>query len=444
MKWKKLFSKQRLCRSDSRPEQGRNPFQQDLDRIVFSGSFRRLANKTQVHPLAENDLIHNRLTHSIETASVGRSLGTIVGSKVIAKEKLKDITEDEFGYVVQAACLAHDIGNPPFGHAGETAIGDWFEKEFNNQNSVLHKMPGNKRDEFLKFEGNAQGFRILTQLENNKFLGGLQLTYAILSTFTKYPRPAFLLNTLDGQYIGAKKYGFFSSEQKYYDQIGKTLGLIQKGSSSEGYYCRHPLAFLVEAADDICYNIVDLEDAVVTRDLQFDEVANLLEKLAGETDYSNHTNEEKIAYLRAKAIGEAVKQCAETFMTNYDSIMKGEYSNSLTEDPSNPLKDTFKQMKEKSKERIFTSQRKTELEISGHKIIFGILDTYKEVLVDLANNNWKENNLSGVSKKLIRLGELNFSNATDLYSCTQVITDFVSGMTDRYASDLFKKLSGNL
>ncbi len=396
-----------------------------------------------MHPLTENDLIHNRLTHSLETSSVGRSLGTMVGSKIIANNNVENISEDEFGYVVQAACLAHDIGNPPFGHAGEEAISKWFESEFKDSDSVFCKVPIDKQIEFTKFEGNAQGFRILTQLENNKFVGGLQLTKAILGAFTKYPRPAYLSHTAQGKYVGAKKFGYFASEKKYFDDIASTLGLLNKGAEAEGFYARHPLAFLVEAADDICYNIVDLEDAVLNSDLRFEDVKNVLEPLSGKIKLIG-TQVDKIAYLRAKAIGNVVTECSNLFIKKYDDIMSGKYSSSLTDDPDYKYHEGFAKIRVLANERIFTASRKTELEIAGHKIIDGLLSIFKDPIYDLHMCDWDSDKLKGNSKRLVRLAEMDFSTATDLYTGTHILTDYISGMTDRFASETYKKLSGIL
>lgn len=444
MNWNKLFSASRLNRPGYEEEKGRNAYQKDLDRIHFSGSFRRLANKTQVHPMAENDHIHNRLTHSIETGSVGRSIGTIVGAKVSERENIGKITVDDFGYVVQAACLAHDIGNPPFGHSGEKAISQWFSNEFTNENSLFSKLRVDQQKEFSEFEGNAQGFRILTQLENEHFNGGLQLTHAVLATFSKYPRVAHLPSTTQDDYIGAKKHGYLLSEKKYFDDIAKSVGLIERGASSEGYWCRHPLAFLVEAADDICYNIVDLEDAVLSRDLSFEEVETLLCQLIDSKPAykENQNNADKISYLRALSIGNLVKCSADAFMDNYKEIMSGNYSNSLIEDTK--YKEVVKEMKGLSSTRIFTAQRKTELEIAGHQILFGLLDIYKEMLEDLKRCDWQPSLLPNFTAQLMRYSNIDFNSVNDLYSGTQLLTDYISGMTDRYAAETYRKLSGRI
>ena len=219
MDWETLLGEQRLHRADAESQAGRSPFQQDLDRVVFSTAFRRLAHKTQVHPLSDNDHVHTRLTHSIEVASVGRSLGTIVGSKISGKLRNSKITSDMFGYIVQAACLAHDIGNPPFGHSGEDTIGRWFNSSDQSSTIFGLDMKDVEKNDLRYFEGNAQGFRILTQLENYHWDGGLQLTYAVLGTFAKYPRSSVVHPIPNDSYIGGKKFGFFDSERHYLNKL---------------------------------------------------------------------------------------------------------------------------------------------------------------------------------------------------------------------------------
>ena len=274
MDWEALLGKQRLNDPDAESQSGRSPFQQDLDRIVFSAAFRRLARKTQVHPLSDNDHVHTRLTHSIEVASVGRSLGTIVGSEIAGSLNKPEITADTFGDIVQAACLAHDIGNPPFGHSGEDTIGRWFNSSVNSPAIFGSDMKDIEKNDLRYFEGNAQGFRILTQLENNRWSGGLRLTYAVLGTFTKYPRSSVVHPIPNDSYIGGKKIGFFESERGYFEKIASGLGLIQRNEQLY-YWCRHPLAFLVEAADDICYAIIDIEDGFALGYLTFEETRAL-------------------------------------------------------------------------------------------------------------------------------------------------------------------------
>ena len=258
MNWDQLLSKTRLRRVTAAPPVGRNEFQRDRDRIVFSYAFRRLADKTQVHPLSKNDHVRTRLTHSIEVASVGRSLGYLVGQVIVPRHGLESqaFTADHFGYIVEAACLAHDLGNPPFGHSGEAAISKWF-KDDAKAGKLLEKLSDQQKKDFLSFEGNAQGFRIITNLENYHHDGGLQLTHAVLGAFTKYPCSSCFSKSTN--HVGCKKNGFFAAEHKYFADVAEGTG-IQPVDNSRKAWFRHPLAFLTEAADDICYIIADLED----------------------------------------------------------------------------------------------------------------------------------------------------------------------------------------
>lgn len=440
MNWESLINGKRLRRTIEEHDDGRSPFQKDIDRIVFSAAFRRLANKTQVHPLAENDHIHNRLTHSVETASVGRSLGTIVGTSLRSELESHEISRDDFGYVVQAACLAHDIGNPPFGHAGEQAIGSWFKEKFDSRFIPDNQLTKQQKTDLEQFEGNAQGFRILTQHENHKWDGGLQLTFATLGTFTKYPRPSVCKDADDDSYVGAKKFGFFSAEKEYFKEVAEILDLPPRTIGGD-YWTRHPLAFLVEAADDICYNIVDVEDAYTLGDLQFSTAEKLLGPLAREISYGEDMEErEKVAYLRALAIGGTVKELASVFIKNKIQLMNGEFSNSLIS--ASNVESEFREIEKVAKTRIYTTRTKTILELAGHKIIHGLLDEFIKVVFDLREHNWDVEKVSAHTDKLIRYTEANFSRVDSLYDGLLYITDYVSGMTDRFALDTYRKLYG--
>jgi dGTPase len=381
MEWHRLLSSDRLRRPGAVPQKGRSPFQQDIDRITFSAAFRRLAHKTQVHPLSPNDHVHTRLTHSIEVASVGRSLGTAVGAEIAERLSEPNISADIFGYVVQAACLAHDIGNPPFGHSGEHAIRSWFNRAESNGAPFVKQTPQTRPEDFRKFEGNAQGFRILTQLENNKWDGGLQLTCAVLGAFTKYPAASTVIRIETDNYPGAKKVGFFKTEEKYFTEIAGTLGLTRR-DPKQPYWCRHPLAFLVEAADDICYAIVDIEDGYELGYLSFREVKGVLAPIAGEYAGLSSSMEEReqIAKLRAVAIGQLVDRSAATFLDNEDAILSGQFSGEIVylTKFANEVRDALALARDK----LYNSDRKTKLEIAGSEIINGLLDIFGEVVVD--------------------------------------------------------------
>ena len=266
MEWEKLLNQNRLKRDEKKefPVYA-NPFYEDQARITFCQPFRRLHDKTQVHPLSTNDNVRSRLIHSMEVASVGQYLGTTIGDSIVKEFNLPtDITKETFGSVVQAAALAHDIGNPPFGHCGEDAFREYYKHPKKEVASFINDLESSEKKDLENFEGNAQGFRILTQIENHKWNGGLQLTYATLATFMKYPWD-LPLNP-----IVKPKFSFFQSEKEYAEIVANEVGLIQI-ENDKSRWCRHPLAYLVEASDDICYSIIDLEDGKEMRCISFDE-----------------------------------------------------------------------------------------------------------------------------------------------------------------------------
>ncbi len=325
MNWNKLLSNKLLgdaASSEIKLTDGRSQFQRDFDRIVFSSAFRRLQDKTQVFPLPENDFVHTRLTHSLEVSCVGRSLGTLAGEKILKRNRdlAKKYSSVHFGEIVAAACLAHDIGNPPFGHSGEDSIAEYFRNGNGREFEGEIKDP-KKWADFTKFEGNAQGFRIITKLQNPNSGGGLKLTCASLAAFTKYPKESALSQK---QKKGGskskfyKKFGFFQTEKDLFAEVAEETGLIKKGLKGDYCWSRHPLTFLVEAADDICYRIMDLEDGFRLGLLTFDYTEELLRPLVTSnlTSYEGRSKNDKIGYLRAKAINDTVTQLADVFIEN--------------------------------------------------------------------------------------------------------------------------------
>jgi dGTPase len=358
MDWPTLLCNSRMHDPEPTATRGRSPFQQDLDRIIFSAAFRRFAHKTQVHPLSPNDHVHTRLTHSIEVASVGRSLGTMVGNEIASKLKSK-ILPDYFGYAVQAACLAHDIGSPPFGHSGESAIQSWFKTAQRKAGIFTKVNADTRREDFERFEGNAQGFRILTQLENAKWDGGLRLTYAVLGAFAKYPIASHISDEDPDHYPGAKKFGFF----QYFTEVADVLGLIRRHDSAP-YWCRHPLAFLVEAADDICYAIIDIEDGFELGYLTFREASEVLSCMAPETQYtSGMTESDKIGKLRAKAIGNLIEECVKVFVDNEQGLLNGSFACGLIE--LTKFKAAVQRAKSVGRRKVYNSENTIKLEIAG-------------------------------------------------------------------------------
>lgn len=441
MEWTTLLSPKRLRRPDAEVVDGRTSYQQDLDRIVFSAAFRRLANKTQVHPLAPNDNVHTRLTHSIEVASVGRSLGAKTGTEIAARLNDPKITADNFGYIVQAACLAHDIGNPPFGHSGEDAIRDWFSRAEKNSGIFDSSFNAAQREDFRLYEGNAQGFRILTQLENNRHNGGLQLTHAVLGTFSKYPRSSIVSRDAADTYPGGKKVGFFDSERAYFSEIADELGLIRR-KPGQDYWCRHPLTFLVEAADDICYAIIDIEDGYSLGYLTFEEAEETLAPIAGDRGKPAPGMDESeiIAKYRAVGIGQLVQAASEVFLAREADILTGIFASSLID--QTPYKALLANAIDVAKRKIYWSDRKTKLEIAGEQVIGGLLDMFSDVVTGLNAVNFEKDRLRGRAQSLARLMGRSLTTPKDNYTALLCVTDFVSGMTDRYAVELYQTLKG--
>lgn len=443
MEWPKLLNLSRLGDNDYVEKAERPIYVQDYDRIAFCAPFRRLAHKTQVHPLNDHDHIHHRLIHSIEVASVGRSLGMSIGHWLEEQYHAEAGSKHIISGMVQAACLAHDIGNPPFGHSGEAAIGDWFKQKFDAQTGIFGGMDEKKRHEFEEFEGNAQGFRILTRLEMYRNDGGMRLSHGVLGAFTKYPVSSYVQTKLDNDYCGLKKYGVFESEMEIFEKIAEKLEVPKEADVNGNWWRRHPLVFLVEAADDICYNILDIEDAYTSGDLSFNAVKEKLSPLAGASNLVREyqTDEECIAEMRARGIGAAIGACVEAFKDNYSEIMDGTFSSSLIEVSSKASE--FNEIKELTKRRIFTAVRKTELEVSGRNTIHRVLNSVAPVFDELHDKNWDPENLTNYNSQLVRALRLDLRDVDDSYSALHALSDFVSGMTDRYSVSIAKMVSGS-
>ena len=351
-----------------------------------------------------------------------------------------EINKDTFGYIVQAACLAHDIGNPPFGHSGEDTIGNWFSSPGQSSYIFGSDTKDVEKNDLKFFEGNAQGFRILTQLENYRWSGGLQLTYAVLGTFAKYPRSSLIHPIPNDSYIGGRKIGFFESERCYFEQVASQIGLVER-STQLRYWCRHPLAFLVEAADDICYALIDIEDGFTLGYLTFKEARDLLNPIAKDARLtSNMAEPEIIGKLRAVAIGELIDSVSSVFLENEQALLEGTYAEELIADT--PYKNNIDAAKLIAKEKIYWSERKTIIEIAGSEIISGLLELFLPVVDDIEHVEWDIKELSGKSQMLARLIPTQFLGVTNRYDAWLRVTDFISGMTDRYALDLFRKLTG--
>jgi dGTPase len=422
MEWNDLLSAQRLRRPDVPVTVGRSPFQQDADRVVFSSAFRRLQDKTQVHPLSENDHVRTRLTHSVEVSSVGRSLGTIVGTHVKANQSSIAVTADEFGYIVQAACLAHDIGNPPFGHCGEGAISEWFKQNAGSSGRAKERLSGTQVQDFEKFEGNAQGFRILTALENNR-PGGLQLTYATLGTFSKYPRGSDVEIAADDQHAGRKKHGFFEAERQYFEEVAQVLGL-RRISPEKPYWCRHPLSYLVEAADDICFRIVDIEDGYELTLLPFTEAKEIFQEIANlsKEQLADWREPELIRYLRAKAIGELINAVATVFCDHHDDLLRGHFDGDLLSRTT--YFDALERAKKTAVENVFGSRRVVQVELAGFEVIGGLLDIFCDAILALESVAWDQSKLKPRPRKVLSLLGYRLQNVRDRYEGLLTVTDY--------------------
>ena len=445
MEWEKLLTNERLGekpQSKQKLHDGRSEFQKDFDRIVFSPAFRRLQDKTQVFPLPESDFVHTRLTHSLEVSCVGRSLGNLVGETIIKRNPgLQDrFTKFHFGEIVAAACLAHDIGNPPFGHSGEDAIAEYF-KSGNGQKFKSKIKNESKWTDLIKFEGNAQGFRIITKLQNPKVKGGLNLTYSTLAAITKYPRES-LIKT-DTKLIQSKayrKYGFFQAEKNIFEEVANATGLASIKNGKSFWWCRHPLAFLVEAADDICYRVMDFEDGFRLGLVSFKETEELMRSLVPKSslkDYYGKDEKDRIGYLRAVAINELVNELAKVFIEEEKSILDGKFKNELISEIKKEK--ALENIKDVSIDKIYKSRSVVEREVAGYEVLGGLLDTF----IDSYNAAF-EGRISAKNKSVFALmpGRIREEIPDELYLRLLRIIDFVSGMTDSFAVSLFRKIKG--
>ena len=441
MNWKLLLSAARQGQKNQVAVSSRSAFEQDFDRIIFSHPFRKLQDKTQVHPLPEQDFVHTRLTHSLEVSSVGRSLGRKAGEVIIQRhpELAETLSLFDFGAVTAAAALAHDLGNPPFGHAGEDALSDFFSQtDFGR--SLQSDFPETEWTDLTKFEGNAQGFRIL-----NSNAYGLHLTYATLGAFTKYPCASVLKNR-DTKRKSQKKYGFYETEKEAFREMATHLGLTPAGADC---WHRHPLAMLVEAADDICYNIIDLEDACRLGLVSFHETVELLAAILRD-DYKPekldriHDPNEKVAVLRALAINKLVDQCTEVFIDHENDILGGTFDSALADHCAS--KEVLDEISRMSVEKIYRARHVIEIEASGHEVLPGILHEFVVTGQFLFNAG---KTTSAMPRKyqnasLLLPPETRFQikQAQTFYQVLRAILDFVSGLTDRHAVSLFRKMKG--
>lgn len=435
MEWTQLLSGKRFGMEEYHERKHeRTDFQRDYDRLIFSSPFRRLQNKTQVFPLPGSIFVHNRLTHSLEVSCVGRSLGNNVAKALMSKYAEGSINFPEIGSIVSAACLAHDMGNPPFGHSGERAISGYFAE---GNGKLLEEAIRNEEgrwEDFLHFEGNANAMRLLTHQFIGRRKGGFALTYSTLASIVKYPHSSL--------YSGKKgKFGFFQSEEETYLRIATELG-IGKNPADPDKFIRYPLVYLVEAADDICYQIMDIEDACKLHILTTEEAIQLLLNFF-EGERLNHivrvmkmvddTNEQ-IAYLRSCIIGLLVDECSRIFLENEEGILNGTYHTPLIENIHGPAKEAYRTCSALAYKKIYRAKEVVDIELAGYHIFSHLIDSLTEAVM---NPN------HAYSKLLLqRVPEQYDVNAPTTYGKIQCVLDYISGMTDVYALDLYRKITG--
>ena len=430
MHWEQLLSLKRQGDTNKRlrkeQDDTRLGFEVDYDRIIFSSAFRSLQDKTQVIPLSKTDFVHTRLTHSLEVSVVGRSLGRLVGKKILEKyphlQEIHGYHMNDFGAIVAAASLAHDIGNPPFGHSGEKAIGEYFSigkgKQFKDQ------LTAKEWQDLIDFEGNANGFSVLTGSRPG-VEGGLRMTYATLGAFMKYPKESLPKKPTSN--IADKKYGFFQQDKAFFEEVAKELGLIPNKNGNDIGFERHPLAYLVEAADDICYTIIDFEDGInlglVSEDFALEYLIKLVKDSIDSAKYNAlTTKEDRISYLRALAIGSLINDAVKVFIENEEAILQGNFP--LTD--KSKYKAQMDDIIKLSVKKIYQSREVIEKELTGYQIINNLLDKFIT-----AYNNKHEGSTSNFDNLLLKiLPEKHHLEKDNLYGRLLHICHFISMLTD--------------
>jgi len=435
MNWNQLLSTKRFGQEayHATKADDRSEFQRDYDRLIFSAPFRRLQNKTQVFPLPGSVFVHNRLTHSLEVACVGRSLGVNVAHRIHRKNEVVSPFLDEIGSIVSAACLAHDLGNPPFGHSGERAIATFFSE--GNVQDLKSVMTAEEWKDCTCFEGNANAFRLLTHQFNGRRPGGFVLTYSTLASIVKYPYSSIYSDPKK------QKFGFFDSEKADFNKIAAELG-IPRLADNPDRYARHPLVYLVEAADDICYQIMDIEDAHKLKILTSDETKNLFlgffddERKARRMETMNMVTDvnEQISYLRSSVIGQLIDQCSVVFAENEEAILNGTFTLSLIKQLPKQSADAYKSCELMALKKIYRSSEVLDIELAGYKIILTLLEN----LVKAVLNPEKAYS----QQLLMRIPEQYETNSPTVYGKIMAVLDYISGMTDIYALDLYRKITG--
>ena len=439
MEWTQLISNKRFGQEHKHAERhdDRSEFKRDYDRLIFSSAFRRLQNKTQVFPLPGSIFVHNRLTHSLEVASVGMSLGNDISRHIIQKRpELKDTLFEEIGTIVSAACLAHDLGNPPFGHSGEKAIQTFFSE---GPGLKIKPMVSSEFwDDITHFEGNANAFRILTHRFKGRRQGGFVMTYSMLASIVKYP----FASSLAGNH---GKFGFFASEAESYRKIADELGISCKSAPGEPLkYARHPLVYMVEAADDICYEIMDIEDSHKLKILSYAETEHLLlsffdediqQKIRQRIIDEELTDEnEKVVYMRASVIGKLENECVAAFLAHEEEILAGTFEGSLIDHISERQKKAYQECEKISYSKIYQSKPVLDIELSGYQIMATLMKVFVEAAVNPSRF---------YSKQLLRRVSSQYDIENEnLEERIMAVLDYISGMTDIYALDIYQKING--
>ena len=435
MNWNQLLSTKRFGQEayHAKQDDDRSEFQRDYDRLIFSAPFRRLQNKTQVFPLPGSVFVHNRLTHSLEVACVGRSLGVSVAHKLKLKKHIETPYLEEIGSIISAACLAHDLGNPPFGHSGEKAIATYFSE--GNGQHLKAEMTNEEWKDITCFDGNANALRLLTHKFNGRRPGGFVLTYSTLASIVKYPYASIHSDEKK------QKFGFFDSEKADFEKIASELG-IPRSPQNPNRYVRHPLVYLVEAADDICYQIMDIEDAHKLRILTSDETKELFlnffdndrkarrqETMLMVTDVN-----EQIAYLRSSVIGQLIEECSTVFAENEEAILNGTFTSSLIKKIPELSAQAYETCSKKAFAKIYRSQEVLDVELAGYKIILTLLEHLVTAVLS-PEKAYSE-------QLLMRIPEQYETNSPTVYGKIMAVLDYISGMTDIYALDLYRKITG--
>ncbi len=447
MEWKNLVSPKRLGRVSDPAfiDQARSPFQRDFDRIIFSSAFRRMQDKTQVFPLAETDYVRTRLTHSLEVSSVGRSLGTAAGVHICANYDVSGAQPSDIGSIVAAAALGHDIGNPPLGHGGEEAIRYWFTHSEVGR-SISQTMTPAECADIAEYEGNAHGFRVMTVLQMPDQRGGMQLTCATLGAFAKYPRASLVAPKPSG--VAGKKYNFFQADRELFQEVAENTGLIK---ISNDCYCRHPLAFLVEAADDIAYRIVDYEDAHIAGLIPYEDVEKAFLELIAEGWCKCYleklsSNSRKVEFLRAQAIGVLVGQAVEVFKNNQDKLLRGEFDKPLIDCIA--AAPVLEKIMARSVKDIYNTPKVATVIAAGFELLSGMLDLLVPSVNEVADELKGGPKASYRAKRLIKIIPERYVPVNDekwlgsSYMRLLYLLDYMCGMTDSCAVSLYKKLKG--